>query len=285
MNSLAFNVARVESPFDYNSDSIVDVWSQVHSIDKEPLPTAKGLKQLLKGASIDAASPTYGDDFEALAAAIIDGWVDFHNGDFQGAFDKAEACGPAASYLALLALNTYAGYLAPESKQADLFYGAAEKAKDAILMFPKVVNIEYAYALNIGRYTESISIAKALSSGAALSFKKSLDKCLSIQPNHVPSLLAQGALHAQTIDAIGELAARMSFGATKKKVFNVYESASQIDNPPPVIFLEYAKNIQLLEKNNKGKVERLLKQALAAPVLDPLDAFDQKEAAELLNAL
>ncbi|MCG8669593.1 MAG: hypothetical protein MI867_09290 [Pseudomonadales bacterium] len=285
MNSLNFQVDKVESPFEYDAQSILDAWPQVHSIDQEPLPCANTLDALLNGSDLSVTSPSFGDDTEALSEHLMSGWVDFHNGDFQGAYEKAVHCGPAATYLALMALNTYASYLAPEKERADLLLAATEEAKKAIALFPGVVNIEYAYAINIGRYSETVSIAKAITTGAALNFKKSLDTCLSISPKHVPSLLALGALHAQAIDAIGELAARMSFGATKKKVFKTYEEATKLPNPPPVIFVEYAKNTLLLEKKNKGMVERLLKQALAAPVLDPLDAFDQQEAVELLETL
>lgn len=283
--SLSFTAQKLDSQFNYSKDSLADLWSRVHSIDKEPWPTADRLKVLLAGRPIEAASPHFKDDFDSLAECFQQAWVDFHNGDFQAAFENAERCGPVAAYASLLAVNTYACYLAPQSDREKLYAEAAERAKQAIQLFPNEVNIEYAYALNIGRYSEEVSMAKALSSGAAISFKKSIEKCLGMQPNHLPSLLALATLHAQAIDAIGELAARMTFGATRKKVLSVYEEAVKMDKPAPLIYVEYGKNILLLDKKNKRLAEKMLRLALEVEVLDPLDILDQKEAEKLLANL
>lgn len=287
MNAVSFVSGKVDSPYQYDKSSMASAWPQIHAIDQEPLPTVAGLKQLLKGTdlALESASPRFGQDFDGLADALLDAWVDFHNGDFQSAYQKGMGCGLVGYYVAMLALNTYATYLAPTSEQAGLLLQAAETSQKAADAFPRAINFQYAYALNIGRYSEAVSITKAISSGAAVSFKKSLETCLKLKPDHIPSLLAQGALFAQVIGAIGELPAKLSFGATRKKVFSIYENALKIANPPPVIFVEYAKSIQLLDKKNQGMVERLLKEALDAPVLDPLDAFDQQEAVALLRQL
>lgn len=283
--SLSFTAQKYDSQFDYTQQSLAEIWGRVHSIDQEPWPTVDGLKMMLLDKPIAQVSPHFKDDFESLANTFQQGWVDFHNGDFQGAFENAEKCGPVAAYLSLLAVNTYACYLAPKKDRESLYFEAAEKAKQAIELFPDQVNIEYGYALNIGRYSEEVSIAKALSSGAALSFKKSIEKCLALQSGHMPSLLALATLHAQAIDAIGELAARMTFGATRKKVLAVYQEAAKMDKPAPLIYVEYGKNILLLDKKNKRLAEKMLTLALDAEVLDPLDILDQKEAEKLLANL
>lgn len=277
---MQFTTGKVESPFHYDRDSLVDAWSRIHSIDQEPLPSAENLER---------ASGVNAEDAGALSQTLLAAWVDFHNGDFQGAWEKGKAAGAAGGYVTGLALNSYGTYLAPEKDRADIFLQAANDARQAAESCPDSVNIEYAHALNIGRYSETVSITKAITSGAALTFKKSLDTCLTIQPGHVPSLLAQGALYAQVIDAVGELAARVSFGATRKKVFAVYEKALDAKTldakTPPVVYLEYAKNIRLLDSKKQSQVKGLLEQALNAPVLDPLDVFDQREASQLLKSL
>lgn len=276
---------QVSEPFDYDPESLAAIWHKIHSIDCEPLPTADHLQQILAHQNLLQASPVYGKDYAALSDALMAAWTAFHNGCFLQAYEMGKACGPVGAYVALLALNSYAGYLAPDDEKAQLFHDAAQQAKQATSILPEAINIEYAHALNLGRYCESVSISKAITSGAAPAFKKSLDRCLALDNQHTPSLLAQGALFAQVIDAIGELGARVSFGATRKKVLTVFDLATQVAAPPPVVFLEYAKYLYLLDRKSRTKVKSLLQQALDAPVLDPLDQFDQAEAQRLLQSL
>ena len=285
---MQFVTGRVEAPIDYDLDSLRAAWSQIHSIDQEPAPSPERLSLLISAAKahpLEAVTGQYGDDLDALSDALWAAWLAFHNGEFQLAYDAGVNLGAVGAYVSSLALNTYATYLAPKQDQADIYMTAANRAREAAKVLPVEVNIEYAHAFNLGRYAETVSIAKAMSSGAGLAFKKSLETCLEINNQHVPSLLAQGALFAQVIDAIGELAARMSLGATRKKVLAVFEQAVNRPALPPVVYLEYAKHVLLLERNAKAKAEQLLSKALAAPVYDPLDVFDKAEARALLESL
>ncbi|MDX1692748.1 MAG: hypothetical protein R3208_03215 [Ketobacteraceae bacterium] len=277
----------VPHAFNYDKASLTSIWGRMHSIDQEPLPTAEALAARLSrpGVDLQQASPAYGDDYAGLSDAILSAWVDFHNGAFRDAFETGKRCGPIACYVTYLAQNSYASYVAQPEEQAELFLEAAEGAKAAAACIPGDINSEYVYALNIGRYLESVSIARAISSGVAPAFKKSLEHCLALKPGHVPSLLAQGALFTQVIDAIGELAARVSFGATRKKVIAAYEQALQSPTPPPVVYLEYARNLRSLDPKNKARAQALLQQALELPVLDPLDVYDQRDARALLAEL
>ena len=284
---MQYDPATQGKTFNYNKESLASAWNDIHTIDQEPWPTAEVLKARLDvpGVDLQQASPAYGDDYAALSDAIQTAWVEFHNGYFEKAHEKGKQCGPVAGYITGLAMNSLATYRTPEQERADLYLQAAEQAKANNKILPGDVNAEYVYAFNMGRYSETVSIAKAISSGAGLSFKKGLEACLRLKPDHVPSLLAQGALYAQVIDAVGELAAKVSFGATRKKVFAAYDTAMTVKNPPPVVYLEYAKNILLLDTKQKTKADALLRSALEAPVYDPLDVYDQQEAKALLEKI
>ena len=118
MNQVQFKMDSVVSPFHYDVASLTEAWGRIHSIDQEPLPSESGFKQLLKATNLELTSPMFGDDFAGLTAALLDAWVDFHNGHFQQAYAKGQACGPIGSYVALLALNSYSTYLAPAEEQA-----------------------------------------------------------------------------------------------------------------------------------------------------------------------
>ena len=273
--------------FNYDRESLPPIWERMHGIDQEPLPTPQVLDALLKrpGVRLEQVSPEYGDDVEGLSDALLDAWVAFHNGDYEGAAQQGRACGAVAGYVTYLAENSYASYRAPETERTELFLKAASGARECADVLPGEINIEYIYAMNMGRYTEGISTAKAVSSGAAKSFKQSLETCLEIRPDHIPSLIAQGAFYAQVISGIGELAAKVSFGATRKKVYGVFEKALEMPSPLAVVYLEYAKNRLLLEPKKRKEAITLLEQAIVAPVLDPLDVFDQQEARALLRQL
>ena len=58
-----------------------------------------------------------------------------------------------------------------------------------------------AYAL--GRYSQGISVAKALAQGLGSKVKAALETAIKLAPKHADAHIALGAFHAEVIDKVG----------------------------------------------------------------------------------
>lgn len=265
--------------FDFTLASLEAVWPQLHSIDGEPFPSVDRVSRSLKETG--SASNSTGDPIkseqttEALTTQLQHAWLAFHQGRFDEAYQLGCSLGPLGSYVAHLAVNVYGVAFVAEENRAAFFQQAITELEREFPNLPQEANFHYVHALHLGRYSESISTAKAVSGGSLMAFKRSVEHCLVLEPGHIPSKLAYAALMAEAIGAVGEFAAKLTFGATKQKVLACYEETLALNNPPPVVYLEFAKGLILLDKKKqRERIVNLLRQALEAPVLDALDRID-----------
>jgi hypothetical protein len=107
-------------------------------------------------------------DADALAAALQDAWRAFHRGDFQAAFDAGEKLGPIGASVATKAIGIHATYLVDDdAEKLKRFEQAAKLAEAAIKALPDEANSHYRHAFALGRYSQGLSIAKALKQGIA----------------------------------------------------------------------------------------------------------------------
>ncbi|MCC1495232.1 hypothetical protein [Alcanivorax sp. 1008] len=264
-----------EFQFDYDLDELKAIWPRLHAIDGEPSPSVPTVRALMAGQQVE---------HDQITEDLWMAWLDFHNGHFNRAFETGQALGAAGFYVAHLAANTYGSYFLPKAQQADYFETLITRGKSVVEGHADQINIIYVHALHLGRYAQSVSPVKALSSGIVPDFRKALENCLALSPGHIPSLLAHAALMIEAIVTMGELPARMGFGATRKKILRQYEQALELADPPPLVFLEVAKGLARLEKRKaKDKVKSLLTQAVSAARMDPMDALDIRDAMDLLK--
>lgn len=280
---LHLNPTPVNIRFDFTMASLEQLWPQLHSIDGEPFPAVNRISAQLENAQAQDGAEQR--DIVEITEQLQQAWLAFHQGRFEEAYSKGRQLGPLGSYVAHLAANVYGVAFVSEQNRSEYFQQAIHDIELTLPNFPPEVNYYYAHALHLGRYSESVSTAKAVSGGSLMAFKRSVERCLAMNPEHIPSKLAYAALMAEAIAAVGEFAAKLTFGATKQKVFDCYEATLALKNPPPVVYLEFAKGLVLLDKKRqKERISRLLKQAIAAPVLDALDQIDLQASAPLFAA-
>ena len=232
--------------FTYDAATLKKHWPRLHAGDAEPLPT----------------------DPKVLAA-----WALFHAGEFQKSVEAGLKAGGAGITVANKAQAIYATYLEPSEKtKLALFSEVAERAEAQIAADPKVANAHYCLAYALGRYSQSISIAKALAQGLGTKVKGALETTIKLAPKHADAHTALGAFHAEVIDKVGSLLGRTQ-GASKDAGLAMFKAALKLNPGSAVAMVEYANGLVMLEGEKKMKEATQLYEDAAACV--PMDAMER----------
>lgn len=236
------------SAFEYAGKKLEKAWDELHAGDREPWPEEQ---------------------------AIQHAWRSFHSGDFAAAVDAALAHGDAAHVVANKASGIYADYLEEDDRVKLAIYTAGiERAETAMASDPDNPNSHYFHAYHLGRYSQSISIAKALSQGLGGKIKKSLDRTIELEPLHAEAHTALGLYHAEVISKVGKLVGSMTYGASADKSMEHFNEAIRISNAP-IAWIEYGNGLYLLygEKRVDDSNEAYAKAAGMKPT-DAMQALD-----------
>ena len=134
--------------------------------------------------------------------------------------------GLAGLNVANKAACVYATYLEKqEAIRLDLYLEVAERAESQIRQQPDNVNAYYWRAYALGRYSQGISVAKALAQGLGTKVKTDLEHVIRQQPTHPDAHIALGTFHAEVIDKVGELIGAMAYGAHKNTGLSLFQQA------------------------------------------------------------
>ncbi len=238
-------------PFDaaayiYAGASLQENWNSLHLGDCEPYPDA-GRLATVAAVNASVLPDSFDGDFEALAALIRKAWRHYHCGEFMQAVETAEECGLLGHAVANKATGVYGSYLeADEDTKQSLFQSAIARAASAISAMPEDANAHYYHAFNLGRYSQSISIAKALKQGLAGKVISSLNNTLQLQPRHAEAHTAIGLYHAEIIDKVGKLIASMTYGASRDTALEHFHSALALTPAAPIAHIEYGNGLYML---------------------------------------
>jgi tetratricopeptide (TPR) repeat protein len=239
--------------FAYDTASLRKVWDRLHAGDAEAWPAEAG---------------------------VVDAWVLFHNGDFQKAAEAGLAAGGSGITVANKATCIYANYLEKKEKaKLDLLMEAANRAEQQAHASPDTPNAWYWQAYALGRYSQGISVAKALAQGLGTKVKDALENTIRLQPRHADAHVALAAFHAEVIDKVGMLIGGMTYGAKKETGLKLYEQALQINPTSVITLIEYANGLVMLEGEKKMKeATRLYEQAVTLKPLDATEWLDSELA-------
>ena len=230
----------------YDMATLKKNWARLHAGDAEPLPT----------------------DAKVLAA-----WALFHAGEFQKAAEAGVKAGGAGITVANKAQSIYANYLETSEKtKLALFMEVAERAEAQVGAEPKNANAHYFMAYALGRYSQGISITKALAQGLGGKVKSALETAIKLAPKHADAHIALGAFHAEVIDKVGSLLGRTQ-GASKDAGLTMFKTALKLNPTSAIAMVEYANGLVMLEGDKKMKeAEKLYADAAAC---DPKDAMER----------
>jgi tetratricopeptide (TPR) repeat protein len=246
-----------EYPFDANR--VKTCWSKLHAGDQEPVPQD---------------------------GRVLDAWALFHRGEFQHAAELGVQAGLAGITVTSKATCVYANYLEPREKvRLRLFLDTADRAAALAASEPENANAFYWQAYALGRYSQGISVAKALAQGIGGKVKWALEKAIALQPRHADAHVALGAFHAEVIDKVGSLIANMTYGAKKETSLNLFEMALGLTPQSAIAKVEYANALVILEGDKRlVDATRYYEQAAGTRALDATERLDVEMAlAELAN--
>jgi tetratricopeptide (TPR) repeat protein len=246
----AFNCS---DEYRFDAKRVKKCWSQLHAGDQEPLPT---------------------DD------RLLDAWALFHRGEFQHAAELGVQAGLAGVTVTSKATCIYANYLEPREKvRLRLFLDTADRAAALASSAPDNANAFYWQAYALGRYSQGISVAKALAQGVGGKIKSALEKAIALEPRHADAHVALGAFHAEVIDKVGALIANMTYGAKKETSLNLFEKALNLTPNSAIAKIEYANALVILEGENRmTDATRYYEQAAATRALDAMERLDVEVA-------
>ncbi len=242
----------------FDAASVRKHWARLHAGDAEPLP----------------------ED-----AKVLQAWALFHSGEFQKAMDLGLRIGGSGLTVANKAACIYATYLEKQEKtRLDLYLEVAQRAGAQAQQNPWDINAHYWHAYALGRYSQGISVAKALAQGLGSKVKGSLENVIKLQPKHADAHIALGAFHAEVIDKVGSLIGGMTYGAKKDTGLALLQQALRLNFESAIGMIEYANAMLMLEGDKMMKeATRLYQQAAAAKPIDAMERLDIEMAREELR--
>jgi len=248
-------------------------WTAFPYDDTDYSVTAAVLKKQWARLHIGDAEPCPED------AAVLAAWALFHAGEFQKAYDaglKAASAGqPAGTTVANKAQSIYATYLEKSEKtRLAMFQEVADRAKAQAAEDPANASAHYWMAYALGRYSQGISVVKALSQGLGAKVKAALETTIKLQPEHADAHIALGAFHAEVIDKVGKLLSRTQ-GADAATGLKMYQQALRLNPGSAIGMVEYANGMVMLEGDKRMKeAEALYAKAAACDAADAMERLD-----------
>ena len=263
-------------PYEYPGDGLAQAWPELHRGDQEPFPDV---------ARIQALDPDC-KSAEATAVALQQAWRDFHAGRFAAAVDRAQAIGLIAHAVANKASGIYADYLEDDDEvKLAIYQTGIQRAEAAIKAFPDDANAHYFRAFLLGRYSQCISVTKALAEGVAGKIRQSLDRTLKLAPKHAEALTASGLYHAEIIDKVGKLIGSMTYGASADKSIADCKKALMLSPEAPIAALEYGNALYLLYGDKRlDESNQAYQKAAAAQAIDAMQKLDMEYARAYLES-
>jgi tetratricopeptide (TPR) repeat protein len=240
---------HADKAYDCAGAALKKHWARLHRGDREPFPEDAGLQEA---------------------------WRLYHRGEFQQACELGLSFGLPGHCVANKAATIYATYLEDnEKKKLALFEEAAARGEEQMAKMPKYPNAYYFHALALGRYSQGISIAKALAQGLATKVRDALAQALKLEPDHADAHIALGAFHAEVIGKVGALVGGMTYGAKKDDALAHYERALKLNPDSAIARIEYANGLVILFGEAKMKqAEKLYHEAAACQPADAMERLD-----------
>ena len=242
-------------PYVYESAALKKNWSRLHQGDQEPFPKDEAVQRA---------------------------WRHFHAGEFQQAVSVGLEAGGLGEIAADKAQAIYAHYLEPQaSKKLALLDEVVKRAEHNLAKFPKHANAHYVYAYALGRYSQCISVTKALSQGLGGKIKEAILQTLKLEPKHAEAHTAFGSYQAEIIDKVGGMVAGLTYGAKKESALEHYQQAIKLHPQSAIAHIEYANGLIMMF--GKAKLDEATELYQQAAKMEPQDAMEKLDV-ELAKA-
>jgi tetratricopeptide (TPR) repeat protein len=138
-------------------------------------------------------------------------------------------------------------------------------------------HFNYAYAA--GRYSQRISVAKALAQGYGGRIRAALETTLALEPRYAEAHVALGAYHAEIIDKIGALVGGLTYGARRVTGEEHYRKAIKLAPDSPIAHIEMANGLVMMHGRKMiGEAGKLYAKAAAIAPRDAMEVLDVEAA-------
>jgi tetratricopeptide (TPR) repeat protein len=268
--------------FDYAGLALKKNWARLHTGDCEPFLDAAALKKLVdKAPALKPSAP-----IAEAATALQDAWRAYHRGDFHEAYTLGNSLGLLGANVANKAQNIQATYLEKDKDtQLAMFQDSVHRAEKLHAAAPDLANGWYFYAQALGRYAQGISVVKALADGLGGKVQGALEKALKLEPKHADAHIALGAYHANVVNKVGGLVARLTYGATKEAAVEHFEKALALNPGSAIARIECANGLAMLfGKAKLAEATRLYEEAAKAEPADAMEWLDVELAKSEIEA-
>jgi tetratricopeptide (TPR) repeat protein len=235
--------------YTYAAAALKKNWERLHRGDREPFPASE---------------------------AVQEAWRLYHAGEFQKAHEAGLAAGLDGYNAANKAAMIYANYLEEdEKKKLEIFQAIASRCEELQKAQPKNLNAWYIQAYALGRYSQGISVVKALTQGLGGKIKTALETALKLDPKHADAHSALGAYHAEVIDKVGSMVGKMTYGASKDAVVKHFDTCLELAPDSAIGAIEYANALVMLHgKSRMADAIKLYEQAAACTPVDAMERLD-----------
>lgn len=259
-----------EKAFDYAGDKLAKAWPKLHAGDQEPFPDENHVAALLEN------QPKLGKDAAAIAAQLQEAWRCFHRGDFQQAYEAGIALKALGASVAIKAGGIHATHLVDdEAAKTARYEDLVRLADEALVALPGEINSHYRRAFAMGRLSQSISITKALAQGLAGKVRESLVTTLKMAPKHAEAMTALGLYHAEIVDKVGSMLAKLTYGANAADAEKHLKAALKLTPDSPIAWIEYGNGLLLLHGDKReDEVAEAYDKAAGIKPKDAMEALD-----------
>lgn len=246
------------------------VWQRFSHTDKAFVYAGAALKKNWKRLHCGDCEPFPAD------AAVQEAWRLYHQGEFQKACETGLAVGLEGYNAANKAAMIYATYLEEDDqRKLELFQSISARCEELQRAQPENANAHYFQAYALGRYSQGISVLKALTQGLGGKIKTALDAALQLEPKHAEAHIALAAWHAEVVDKVGALIGKLTYGASKELALKHFESALKLAPDSAIACIEYANALVMLFGNSKmDQAVKLYKKAASTTPVDAMERLD-----------
>ncbi len=261
-----------DTAYDYAGARLKANWPRLHQGDREPYPEPAGLKKLI-GLNAEFAPS---GSVDKAAATLQDAWRAYHRGDFGDAIELGLTVGPLGHTVANKATNIYATYLETDEKaKLALFLKSAERAEQVFARADSIANAWYFHAQALGRYSQAISVIKALAEGLGGKVRTSLEQAIRIEPRHADAHIGMGTYHAEIINKVGAMLGGLTYGASRDEAVKHFDTALRLNPGSAIARIEYANGlVMMFGKAELAHATSLYKEAAACPPADAMERLD-----------
>jgi tetratricopeptide (TPR) repeat protein len=244
--------------YQYDGPGLHRAWARLHAGDLEPWPRN---------------------------ARLVDAWIAFHAGEFEKAARLGLAEGIDGYTVANKAASIHAAYLEKtEARKLERLRQVAARCEELQAAQPDNPAAFYWHAYALGRYSQAISVVKALADGIAGKVRTSLDTTLALAPRHADAHIALGVYHAEIIDKVGALVARLTYGVNRDDGVMHFQAAIELNPASAIARVEYADALIMMDGKKKlNQAIALCQQAAAITPHDAMERLDVERAKQELS--